>query len=438
MSDDLAKTKPVPSRRVARLSRMVQLATGVAGGMLAEGGRQLKQGKRLKAKDLLLTPANARRVTDQLAHLRGAAMKVGQMLSMDTGDMLPKELTDILARLRSGAQAMPAVQLEQVLIDAYGEDWHDALYSFEYKPLAAASIGQVHEAVSQKGEHIVLKIQYPGVRESIDSDIDNVATLLRISGLLPVGIDIQPLLDVAKQQLRDEADYLKEADYLQRYGVLLADDKRFLLPAVDQELTTAQILAMSFVPGAPIESLTKQSQEECDRVMSLLLELFFRELFEFRLVQTDPNFANYAYDATTRQLVLLDFGATQAFDEAFVEGYRDLLAAALAQDRQQIQAAAEALGYALGEDKTYRDLVFELFQLATEPLCYRGAYDFGRSDLAARINEAGMEMQDQRDHWQSPPPQAMYLHRKLGGLFMLATRLKARVNIRRLLESHLG
>jgi predicted unusual protein kinase regulating ubiquinone biosynthesis (AarF/ABC1/UbiB family) len=438
LNDDSSKNKPVPRRRAARLSRMVQLATGVAGGMLAEGGRQLTQGKRPKAKDLLLTPANARRVTDQLAHLRGAAMKVGQMLSMDTGDMLPKELTDILARLRSDAQAMPAAQLEQVLIDAYGEDWHDALYSFEYTPLAAASIGQVHKAVSQKGEHIVLKIQYPGVRESIDSDIDNVATLLRISGLLPDGIDIQPLLEVAKEQLRDEADYLKEADYLQRYGALLADDERFLLPRVDEELTTPEILAMTYVPGVPIETLAKQGQKERDRIMSLLLELFFRELFEFRLVQTDPNFANYAYDTTTRQLVLLDFGATQAFDEDFAEGYRDLLAAALAEDRQQIQQAAEAIGYALGEDETYRDLVFELFQMATEPLCYKGAYDFGRSDLAARLNETGMAMQEQRDHWQAPPPQAMYLHRKLGGLFMLATRLKSRVKIRQLLEAHLS
>ncbi|MGI9285475.1 MAG: AarF/ABC1/UbiB kinase family protein, partial [Pseudomonadales bacterium] len=104
----------------------------------------------------------------------------------------------------------------------------------------------------------------------------------------------------------------------------------------------------------------------------------------------------------------------------------------------QIQEAAEAIGYALGEDETYRELVFELFQMATEPLCYKGAYDFGRSDLAARINEAGMAIQDQRNNWQAPPPQAMYLHRKLGGLFMLATRLKSRVKVRQLLEVHLG
>lgn len=405
--------------------------------MLAEGGRQLSQGKRPKAKDLLLTPGNARRVTDQLANLRGAAMKVGQMLSMDTGDLLPKELTDILARLRADAQAMPAGQLEQVLVDAYGEDWHEALYSFDYAPLAAASIGQVHKAVSQKGEHIVLKIQYPGVRESIDSDIDNVATLLRLSGLLPAGIDIQPLLEIAKQQLRDEADYLKESGYLQRYAKLLAGDDRFLLPRVDEQLTTPEILAMTYVPGVPIESLTQESQKERDRIMTLLLELFFRELFEFRLVQTDPNFANYGYDTATKQLILLDFGATQAFEEDFAAGYRELLAAALAEDRQQIQEAAEALGYALGESETYRELVYELFKMATEPLRYNGAYDFGGSDLAARLNEAGMAMHDQRDHWQAPPPQAMFLHRKLGGLFMLATRLKARVKIRPLLEAHL-
>lgn len=386
---------------------------------------------------MLLTPANAQRITDQLAHLRGAAMKVGQMLSMDTGDLLPKELTDILARLRSDALAMPPAQLEQVLVQAYGEEWSDALYSFDYQPLAAASIGQVHRAVSQSGQQIVLKIQYPGVRESIDSDIDNVATLLKISGLLPEGIDIAPMLEVAKKQLRDEADYLKEAQYLQSYAKALVGDVRFACPQVEQQLCTRDILAMSYLEGEAIDLVAELDPEERDRVMGAMIELLFKEIFDFHLVQTDPNFANYQYNRITGQIVLLDFGACQNFDETFIDGYRALCRGWLKEDRAEIEKAAEAIGYGFGEDPGYADLMYDIFTMASEPLRFRGEYDFSQSNLASEMSDVGLAMQEHMDNWQTPPPHAMFLHRKLGGTFMLATRLGARVNVRQLLERYL-
>ena len=213
----------VPSGRLARMARLGSLATGVAGGMIAEGARQLAQGNRPKVSDLLLTPANAKRVADELAWLRGAAMKVGQLLSMDAGDMLPAELTEILSRLRSDAKPMPLSQLAKVLDENWGKGWNTRFQQFSFQPLAAASIGQVHSAHTKDGRHLALKIQYPGVRESISSDVDNVAALLRISGLIPKGIDYQPLLEEAKQQLHQEADYLQEAAYIRRYQGLLAD-----------------------------------------------------------------------------------------------------------------------------------------------------------------------------------------------------------------------
>ncbi|MGB1140820.1 MAG: ABC1 kinase family protein [Halioglobus sp.] len=241
---------------------MAKLAGGVAGGMVAEGTRQLRAGKRPKAKDMLLTPGNAQRVADQLATMRGAAMKVGQILSMDTGDFLPRELADILSRLREDARYMPPAQLQQVMLDAYGEDWESLFYGFESKPIAAASIGQVHKALSPDGREIVLKVQYPGVAESIDSDVDNIAGLLRMSGLLPSEFDIRPLLADAKAQLKDEADYLKEAGFLDAFGELLADDDRFVLPEVLPELTRDNVLVMTYVPGGPIEAAIEQPQDE--------------------------------------------------------------------------------------------------------------------------------------------------------------------------------
>jgi predicted unusual protein kinase regulating ubiquinone biosynthesis (AarF/ABC1/UbiB family) len=414
------------------------LATGVAGGMLAEGARQLAQGNRPKMSDLLLTPANARRVADQLAQLRGAAMKVGQLISMDAGDLLPPELGNILARLRSDARPMPKKQLEGVLVANWGPDWEKQFRAFSFKPVAAASIGQVHQAHTLDGRHLAIKIQYPGVRQSINSDVDNVATLLRLSGLLPKGLDIAPLLKDAKRQLHDEADYLREGGYLQRYGELLAQAPEYLVPALHPDLTTQSVLAMSFVDGVEVESLMEAPQAERDRVATLLIQLLMRELFEFRLVQTDPNFANYRFAPLTRQLILLDFGATRPFKVRMVAGFRRLMAAAMVGDRAAMTLAAQAIGYFDEHtQERHQTAVLDIFEQAFEPLCFDGPYDFGASDLPRRIRETGLALGLDRDFWHVPPADVLFLHRKLGGLYLLAARLKARVNVNELARGYL-
>lgn len=434
-SEKDSKQQAIPTSRAGRFARMARLAGGVAGGMLAEGGRQLRAGNRPRARDMLLTPGNARRVTQQLASMRGAAMKVGQMLSMDTGDFLPRELADILARLREDASYMPVEQLHKVMLGAYGPDWESLFYGFDARPIAAASIGQVHRAFSPDGREIVLKVQYPGVAKSIDSDVDNIASLLRLSSLLPPGVDIQPLLEDAKAQLHDEADYLKEVGFLDAFGELLADDERFVLPEALPEFTRRNVLAMTYVSGSPIETLAEQPQAERDRVISALIELMLQELFELRMVQTDPNFANYQYRAASGEIVLLDFGATRRFKAAFARNYRQLAAAAIAEDGKRVMTAAERLGYATGlENSAYRELLLEMFMLALEPLRHAGPYDFAASNLAGRIAELGERVTDFRDFWQAPPTDAVYFHRKLGGMFMLATRMQARVDVQALIQ----
>ncbi|PLW86956.1 ubiquinol-cytochrome C reductase [Halioglobus japonicus] len=414
------------------------MAGGVAGGMIAEGTRQLKAGKRPRARDMLLTPGNARRVADQLATMRGAAMKVGQILSMDTGDFLPRELADILARLRSDARYMPPNQLNAVMTEAYGEEWEAMFYGFEHKPLAAASIGQVHRTVSPDGREIVLKVQYPGIANSIDADVDNIASLLNISGLLPAELEIQPLLEDAKAQLHDEADYHKEAEFLAAFGELLADDERFVVPEVIPDITRKTVLAMTYVEGEPIETIATLPQADRDAVMTALVELMFRELFELRMVQTDPNFANYQYNRRSGKIVLLDFGATRRFKAGFVNNYRSLAKAAIAGNEKRLLAAAEKVGYAVGdEDSEYREMILALFLVALEPLQHEGPYDFAASDMAARMSQLGEDVTRFKDFWKAPPTDAVYFHRKLGGMFMLASRLKARVDVQQLLRQFL-
>ena len=405
----------VPGNRLSRLARLGGLASGVAGGMLAEGLRQLAQGRRPSVSELLLTPANARRVTDQLAQLRGAAMKVGQLLSMDAGDLLPPEFADILSRLRADARPMPMSQLVTVLEASWGPGWEKQFRRFSFTPMAAASIGQVHAAETLDGQPLAIKVQYPGVRQSISSDVDNVATLLRLSGLLPSTLDVAPLLGEAKRQLHEEADYLREGEQLQRFGALLADSPDYTLPGVHQGLTTPDILVMGFVDGVPVESLDAAPQAERDRVMGLLFSLLFREILEFHLVQTDPNFANYRYDTASRRL--LSGGALG--------------------DTAAMNAAAGEIGYFQADiQEHHRRLVLDIFTQACEPLRHSGPYDFGASDLALRIRDVGFKLGMDREFWHTPPADALFLHRKIGGLYLLAARLKARVDIRALFLRH--
>jgi predicted unusual protein kinase regulating ubiquinone biosynthesis (AarF/ABC1/UbiB family) len=431
-------TSAVPSGRWSRLARLGSLASGVAGGMLAEGARQLAQGKRPRLSDMLLTPANARRVADQLAQLRGAAMKVGQLLSMDAGDLLPPELGEILARLRSDARAMPKSQVMGVLDANWGPGWQRQFAQFSFTPIAAASIGQVHMAHTHDGRRLAIKIQYPGVRESIDSDVDNVASLLRMTGLLPRTLDLAPLLKQAKTQLHDEADYLREGSYLQRYATLLADSPEFLVPELYADLTTPSVLAMSYVSGVAVEAMVDAPQDERNRIISLLMGLLFRELFEFQLIQTDSNFANYRYNTDTHQLVLLDFGATRPLKTTMVKGFRRLMKAAAVGDSETMRKAALGLGY-FAEDtqEKHQRAVLELFDIALEPLRFDGDYDFAESTMPAQLRDAGIALGLDRDFWHIPPIDTLLLHRKLGGLFLLAARLRAQVNVRALMQSHL-
>ncbi len=433
------KSSQIPQSRLARLAHLGGLASSVAGGILAEGMRQVARGNLPRPSDLVLTPSNARRVADKLAELRGAAMKVGQLLSMDAGDLLPPELAAILARLRADARPMPMSQVVKAMERAFGKGWEKTFHRFSFTPMAAASIGQVHAAITHDRRHLALKIQYPGIKQSIDSDVDNVATLLRISHLVPEGLTLEPLLQEAKRQLHEEADYLREAGHLQRFGVLLEDTPEFLVPGVEDEHTRENILAMDMLSGEPIESLTSATQATRDRVTGLLLELLFRELFEFRLIQTDPNFANFLYNARTGQLGLLDFGATRRYSGTVTEAYRGLLSAALRQDRASMAENARAIGY-FREDIHARQLaaVMELFALATEPARTHGRYDFGASDLALRIRDAGMALSFDQGYWHTPPADAVFLHRKLGGLYLLAARLRAKVDVGAILEPHLS
>jgi predicted unusual protein kinase regulating ubiquinone biosynthesis (AarF/ABC1/UbiB family) len=429
MSEDY-KGRTVPRGRVARLARFGGLAAGVAGNMLADGGRSLASGRGLNARDLLLTPANVSRVADELSRLRGAAMKVGQMMSMDAGDVLPAELADLLARLREAADPMPPRELRRVLDAGWGAGWLSRFERFGVKPISAASIGQVHRALTKDGRDLAIKVQYPGVRQSIDSDVDNVVALIGMTGLVPRSLDLAPVLAEAKRQLHEEADYQREAAHLSRFADLLEGDPRFAVPRPHADLTGPDILAMDHLPGAPVDTLAAAPRERREAAMTALVELVFRELFEFGLMQTDPNFANYRWDEERARLVLLDFGATREIDGEFAAAYRALLAAAVAGDGPGMESAALSIGLIDSDAASpHRAAISRMIEMASEPFRAAGGYDFGASDLPARMRDIGLDLARSRDFSHAPPPKAVFLHRKFAGLYLLARRLDVRVDV---------
>ena len=425
---------PVPQGRGARMAHMGAMAAGIAGAALAGGLRQLATGQKPHLPDLVLTPANALRAAQSLSHLRGAAMKLGQMMALDAGTVLPPEFTAILATLQSDAKPMPPKQLQHMLNAQWGAGWRARFSRFDVQPFAAASIGQVHRA--NDGRDMAIKVQYPSVRASIDADIGNVAALMRLPGLLPRGADLAPLLAAAKAQLHDEADYTAEAGHLHAFGQWLGDDPSFALPVLCRDLCTPQVLAMTYLPSAPLlQSLGPAPQPQRDAAASALIDLTLREMFIFGAMQTDPNLGNYRYDAAAQRIVLLDFGAVRPIAPVLRARFRNLLNAALNRDSAAIFTAMLEIGYfSPTTPAAQQDLIMRMFDLAMAPLRQDSPFDFAASDLLVRLRDMGMALG--RDMMHVPPAETLFLHRKIGGMYLLASKLRARVNLRALIDPY--
>jgi predicted unusual protein kinase regulating ubiquinone biosynthesis (AarF/ABC1/UbiB family) len=433
------KRSAVPASRLSRVLRFGLLSGELALATAIGAAKQLGAGRRPDLAAAILTPGNADLLARRLASLRGPAMKLGQILSLHGEELLPESFQSALAVLRAQGYSMPDAQLRRVLGREYGKGWEARFERFDMEPVAAASIGQVHRAVKRGGRELALKIQFPGVARSVDSDVDNLAGLLRRLDFVPVKLDIDALAAEARRQLRLETDYEAEARNLERYRRLVGEMPELTVPRVDRSLTTRHILAMDWVEGEALDSLASEAVPAARRnaVARTLYELMFRELFEFRFMQTDPNIANYLYSPATRQLALLDLGSVGEYPAAFSEAYRRACRAVIAGDRDAVLDAAFDIGYAHpGDPEPMIRSAVEIIELACEPLVHRGLYDFAGSRLMLRARDLGLEVVFGQG-LRSPPPETLFLHRKLVGTFMICAKLHARVNVHALVEPFL-
>ncbi len=425
-----ARAVAIPAGRASRFTQLGTMTASVAGSMAVNGIAQLGKGQRPSLRNLLLTPRNVNKITDQLAKMRGAAMKIGQLVSMDTGEVLPPELAEIMARLRADAHFMPPAQLKQVLNEQWPAGWLGNFAKFDVRPIAAASIGQVHHARLKDGREVAIKVQYPGIAQSIESDVANVGALIKMSGLLPKGFELEPYLDEACEQLHQETDYAREGAYLERFNHLLAQDTRFHLPQLIPEWTTPRILTMDYVSGIPIEDAITLPQAARDQIAHDLIDLMLRELFGFGVMQTDPNFANYRYDPETGKIILLDFGATREIAAAIRSQYQQLMVAGLARDAAKLHDIALDIGF-FNEDTApaHQSQIIYMMGLVFDALLQNEVFDFSDTALSQRMQAEGMKLAE--DGFVPPPLpiDILFLQRKFGGMFLLANRLKARVRV---------
>lgn len=427
----MSKARKLVTSRTGRFVQLGSLAGGLAGGAIMESSRQLMKGRRPVLEDVLLTPGNVRRIGEKLSQMRGAAMKLGQLLSMDVGTVLSPELASILSHLQEDSHTMPLGDIAAVLKSELGSDWNTQFEYFNFSPIASASIGQVHEARLKGGERIALKIQYPGIAKSIDSDVDNVKLLLKYAGQLPEGMDLNPLILEAKDQLYKEADYCHEAEALGQFSQAVNGDSRYQVPSVHKGLSTSHVLTMDYLEGEKITDLSTARPDERNRVASDLLELSLREVFLWGIVQTDPNFANYRYSREQQQIQLLDFGAVRFYPKDRVEHLNLLIEACLNSDMESLRRCAINLNYLDDSDpKDYQEEIIKLFLMVTEPLVHDGAYNFRTSDIAARMKEHVIRLRLELRYSRIPPPDILFLHRKLGGVYLLLNHLGVSLDVR--------
>lgn len=414
---------------------------------------------RREARHRAMLSSQARFLVEELGRLKGSVVKIGQVMALYGEHFLPEEVTEALHTLEDQTTSLEWPAIERVLMAELGAERLGEL-EIDPEPIGAASLGQVHRAVRRRdGLELVLKVQYPGVADAVDSDLNAVAQLLKVARLVNFGPEFDDWLEEVREMMHREVDYRLEARTTEKFRTLLASDPRFVVPRVLPEYSTAHIIASTYEHGHSVGSpaVRELPLERRSALGKAALELFFRELFVWGEIQTDPNFGNYririageSSDGTDHdQIVLLDFGAVQSYSDDFLAPVIQMIRASYEEDLESVIDGGIRLRFM---SRDWPREVLEKFgavcMSVLEPLARdrtawpdyavnrHGQYRWKQSDLPTRVAKQAARSAISR-YFRVPPKEFVFLNRKLIGVYTFIAVLHSEFNGESLLRHYL-
>ncbi len=371
-------------------------------------------------------------VTERLGNMKGALMKLGQMASyLDEG--LPEPVRLTLAQLQQDAPAMDGDVAKWVVGHELGMDADELFASWDNTPLAAASIGQVHRAVTHQGETVAVKVQYPGIDEAIIADLDNTDMIGKMFSLLFPGLESGPLVKELRERIGDELDYRAEADHQQEF-VDFYDGHPFIhIPAVLHELSSQRVLVTEFVEGARFSDVVDWPQHERDRIGEILYRFVFRSLYRLQLFNGDPHPGNYIFRPDGR-VSFLDFGLVRRFDDAEIDQFGLLIRTMVDDDpaafRKSVEDAKVLQPGAPFDDAAIHDWFSHYYELVRRPGAMTITPEYASKTLRHTFDAKANEI---LKHANVPPAFALIQRINLG-LFAIEAELMATADWRGIAE----
>ncbi|MDV2438380.1 AarF/ABC1/UbiB kinase family protein [Acinetobacter gerneri] len=394
-------------------------------------------------------------LVSEIGKLKGSIVKIGQMMALYGEHFLPEEITQALNTLNNQTVALAWPAIKEQLISQLGSKLDDL--TIDHEPIGTASLAQVHRATRKSdGLELVLKIQYPGVADAIDSDMSLFKNMLKLTRMVPQTREFDQWFDEVREMMHREVDYRLEAATTRRFAERLRGDSRYIVPQIIDNYCTDQVLCMTFERGVPINSPVMLSlpQERRNLLGEASLEVAVREIFEWGEMQTDPNFGNYLVrlgDGAEHndKIVLLDFGAIRQFDNNLLNVARNLIIAGYEHDSEKMVKAMTGYEFFDAMPLSIKPDMAKVFLLATEAFSSKqnnpdlpegvmddeNRYDWKKSQLHSRVMQRASKSMASR-YFSVPPKEFMFISRKFIGAYTFMTVIEAKTNVRKMITQY--
>jgi predicted unusual protein kinase regulating ubiquinone biosynthesis (AarF/ABC1/UbiB family) len=420
-----------PSKRIGRSARLGGLVAGQSARWAGtQAANLVRSQEEAEAATGERAAALARELVKQLGQLRGAAMKVGQVLSTVDFTAIPEsereEFKTTLAALRDDVPPLPFKKVRKLLEGELGGRVSDHFESFEEEAFAAASIGQVHRAVTLDGDAVAVKIQYPGVAEAVESDLRNLSLLLPLVKRLAPGLDVKALYGELRERIAEELDYELEAQNHRAVERAFRGHPSVHVPKVHTDLSSRRVLVTDLLAGRRFEDVKALDDAERDRFGEIVFRFYFSLLSRTRRVCGDPHPGNYLLLDDGR-VGFLDFGLMRTLDPEFLEGERALARAVAAHDAEAVHATLAELGYLPDPAAFEPEALLEWLVAAGEWYLQPGVRRLDPQYVAELIDSTSSP----RAPWFEQlrrltlPPQALLVRRMEGLVFTTLGELRA-------------